>query len=393
VNVLFATGVFPPSIGGPATYVAGLGRELVARGIGVEVVTYGRHTAADGTQPYPVRRVAGTHPVAARYAAYFAAVRTAAGRADLVYLQDPLSSGLPGLLAARARGRPALLKIVGDAAWEIGREAGWVEDSFDDFQRRTYSWRVEAVRRAQRWVARGADGVLVPSAYLERTVQGWGVGPERIDVVRNAVPALDLPDGDKADLKRRLGLEGRTVLISVGRLVPWKGFDVLLHTVAHLRTRRPDLTLLVVGEGECRSRLEHLASALGLGDAVVFTGRLDRSKLALHLRASDVFVLLSTYEGFSHVLLEAMQAELAVVATDAGGNRELIEDGRSGRLVRVHDREQVARIVEELCADAGARRRLGLGARQAVERLAWPAMVEATLSVFDRVLRARHGRM
>ncbi|HVR71260.1 MAG TPA: glycosyltransferase family 4 protein [Vicinamibacteria bacterium] len=386
MNVLFATGIYPPDIGGPATYVRNLAQALAARGTGVEVVTYGdgARTAEEGFAVHRVRRRA----LPVRYAAYAAAVRRAAVRADLVFAQDPLSAGLPARVGARLARRPALLKVVGDLAWEIADELGWTEDGVDVFQTRRYGPRVEALRRLQRTVARGARGVIVPSAYLRRMVLDWGVEPERLHVVQNGVPppAHPLPSAEQA--RQRLGLAGDFVVTSIGRLIPLKRFDLLIRALAALRGEVPQARLVLVGSGPCESALRALASESGLAERVRFAGRLPHAEVVHHLRASHVFALVSTHEGFSHVLLEAMQAGVPVVATDVGGNREVVEDGRCGRLLEEASPAAVAAALGDLWRSAVLRARLATeGERRARE--SWPAMLEGTLRAFAHVLADR----
>ena len=381
MNVLFATGIYPPDIGGPATYVRHLAQALHERGVGVEVVTYGDQ--AGGGEPFAVRRVPRGPALPARYAALARAVRSGGRRADVVFAQDPLSAGLPATVGARLAARPVLLKVVGDLAWEIADDLGWVTDGVDAFQAKRYGPRVEALRRAQRLVARGAAQVIVPSDYVRRIVDGWGVDARRLHVVPNGVPPLasGLPARDAT--RAELGLTGRFVVTSVGRLIPLKRFERLIEAVALVRAKAPDASLVIIGSGPSESTLRARAAEVGLADAVRFTGPLARPDVLRYLRATDVFALVSTHEGFSHVLLEAMQAGAAVVATDVGGNRETLEDGRCGLLLGSAAPEAIATAIGELQRAADERARLAqAGERRARE--SWPAMIDRTLGVLER---------
>ena len=385
MRVVFATGIYPPEIGGPATYVKNLATALHEGGHEVEVVTYGPGPEQDA---FPVRRVPRRGTVALRYSRYLLAVRAAALRAGVVYLQDPLSAGLPGIVAARMARVPAVVKVVGDAAWEVATGAGWVSDEFEDFQARAYGPRVELTRRAQRWVVKQADAIVVPSQYLRRAVAGWGVSAERLHVIPNSVPEDAAPAIDRAAARRELGIpDPALVALSAGRLVPWKGFDLLIRTVAALRPRLPELRAVVVGAGPSLDALRELARALGVSDAVTFTGGVARDRFRTYLHASDVFVLLSRYEGFPHVVLEAMQAGTPVLAAAAGGTPELVEDRRSGRLVDVSEPRRVEEVLAELCGDAAQRRRLADEARRRLATLPWEATVARTLAVLEGVAR------
>jgi glycosyltransferase involved in cell wall biosynthesis len=382
MRVVFATGIFPPDIGGPATYVKSLASELLRRGIDVSVVTYGDRGA---DSRYPVRRVRRDRMLPRRYFDYLRSVYGEARAADVVYLQDPLSSGLPGWLGARLARTPILLKIVGDAAWEIARDSGAISDDFGVFQEKGYGPRVERIRRAQRLVARRVDRILVPSRFLEKVVTDWGVSERKIEVVPNSIPG---PDGSRASregAKQFLGLEGRMVVLSAGRLVPWKGFDSLIRLAAGMRKEFPGLRWLIAGGGPGEDGLRRLSREVGAEGAVTLLGSVPRELMAEYMTACDLFVLWSGYEGLSHVLLEAMRAGRAIVASDAGGNPELIETGKSGRLVPWRDDQALGRTLADLCRDPGERERLGREAAAASSRFAWPVMVERTLDLLRRV--------
>lgn len=381
MKIVFATGIFPPDVGGPATYVSHLAPELAARGHQVEVVTYERAAREPGavTEPAgnPVTRVRRSRPLPLRYGAYFAAVRRVARGADLVYLQDPVSAGVPGLAAARSRRVPALLKVVGDLAWEISTEAGWVRDDVDLFQRRRYTPWVEALRRAEHAVARRADAVVVPSAYLAGIVRGWGVPEHKLAVIENAVPP---PKGaeSREQARRALGLDADVVVASAGRLLPHKGLDLLISATAAIASRFPSLKVVVAGDGPCRSALSDQARAAGLAETVWLPGTLDARGMNLLYRASDVFVLLSTYEGRSHVLLEALQAGLPVVASDIAGNRELLH-GRPNTFLVPRESGAVAAAMRNALEEPRAASR--------ADDAAWPRMVSRTLHLMERTCR------
>ena len=189
-----------------------------------------------------------------------------------------------------------------------------------DFQTKSYGAFVEGMRRAQRFVARRATRIITPSRYLKELVSGWGVESERVHVIENG--ARPKPESRMAAEGRpaAVGARGHPILITAGRLVPWKGYEAVIESMPAILRSHPRARLLIVGSGPHESALREQIEKLELGSAVRLLGARTPSELAMHLRASDVFVLASTYEGFSHLLLEAMQSELAIVASRAGGN-------------------------------------------------------------------------
>lgn len=386
MKVVFATGIYPPDIGGPATYVSRLAPAVAARGHAVEVITYANRPEPVGGPPdgIPVRRVRRSQPLPLRYAAYFAAVRRGARGADVVFLQDPISSGLPGLAAARSLGLPAVLKVVGDLAWEISTGVGWVKHGIDVFQQTRYAPWVEGIRWAEHSVARSADRVLVPSAYLAEVVRGWGVRPDRLTVIENAAPPVQRARS-REDARKALGLGAGRIIASAGRLLPHKGFDLLVAAGAELQHDLAPLTVVIAGAGPCLEALVAQIAAAGLTDTVRLTGALSSADMALLLQASDVFVLLSSYEGRSHVLLEAMGAGLPIVASDIPGNRELLRDRANVALVP----RDASVVAAALRAVAGAPRPPAAAADEGRPSASkgWEAMVARTVEILERACR------
>ncbi|MCA9363893.1 glycosyltransferase family 4 protein [Candidatus Kaiserbacteria bacterium] len=325
MKLLIATGLYPPDIGGPATYTTMLEAELPARGIEVLVVPYG---------------LVRTYPKFLRHVVYAWKVFCASKRCDLLYALDPVSVGLSVRIVHLLTGKPYFLRVPGDYAWEQGRQRFGVHDMLDTFLTQTKQHpAVRILNAVERWVARGASRVIVPSRYLRGVVHAWGVSPEKSVVIYSALHPIRVSES-KEHLRARLGYTG-TVFVTAGRLVPWKGVGTLIALIPRLKKQIGRVTLVVVGDGPERARLEAQTATLGVTSDVQFAGTLTKDALGAVLKAADVFVLNTAYEGLSHQLLEVMDIGTPVVTTDVGGNPELITDGIHGLLVSYDNTEQL----------------------------------------------------
>ena len=182
-------------------------------------------------------------------------------------------------------------------------------------------------------------------------------------------------------LARALGLGDEARIVgTVGRLNPVKDQAMLLEAFAHVHAGRPEAALVIVGDGPARADLQAQAQALGIAHRVRLLG--DRSDVAALLQAFDLFALSSRSEGYSIALLEACASGLPIVATDVGGNGEIVVDGRNGRLVPAGDPVAFARATGDLLADAQALARMGAAGH------AWAA-VHASL----RAMAARYDAL
>ena len=378
MRICISTGIFPPDIGGPATYIPAMAAALAERRHVVSVVTLS-HTVShcDDAYPFALRRIRRAQPKWWRMPRTVHAILRDARHAAVVFANGLF---IESVCAARLTRRPLVMKVVGDWAWERAVGRGWVEDTVDEFQRCRYDPRVEALKRLRAVITNQADTVITPSQYLQRIVAGWGISPDRLHVIYNAEQPV--PASEPAQLP---SFEGSTI-VTVGRLVPWKGVDRLLQVVAGL----PQVRLLVVGDGPERASLESLASHMDLKERVIFTGQVPRDKVPGYLCAADVFVLNSTYEGLPHIVLEAMQAGVAVIATDVGGTGELVKHGINGLLIRPDDDAGLRMALQRMLADPEKRARLAEAGRQTAANDFSPcSMVSLTESLLLRVSRTR----
>lgn len=166
--------------------------------------------------------------------------------------------------------------------------------------------------------------------------------------------------------------------MSVGRLVSWKGFHLVIEAIKNLDK---EVNYLIIGEGPYRKNLEELIKRLNLKN-VYLLGRMPKSKTLKYICASDLFVLPSYYEGMSHVILEAMSCKTPVLASDIPPNRELIKDGETGFLVNLNSRE-----IEQKISDILDREDLNTIAERAYEAVKEKNSWENHIAALEEVMK------
>jgi glycosyltransferase involved in cell wall biosynthesis len=283
------------------------------------------------------------------------------------------------MLAARWRKTRFIVKIVGDAAWEWAVNRGATYLLINDFQKQERTGRAGRLHRRQVQVCEAADRVIVPSRYLAGLVQGWGIPSERVAVVYNGSD-FEPADISKEEARKAIGVAGN-VILSVGRLVPWKGFRMLIKVMPQLLQLNQFTRLVIVGDGPLAGDLRAMARTLGLERKVIVVGSVSRDELRTYLAAADVFVLNTGYEGFSHQLLEALRAGVPVVTTTAGGNRELITQGETGFMVKYNDEFNLVEATKMLWSNEQVRRKFVANGRKAAERFSVDRMLSETINV------------
>ncbi len=243
-------------------------------------------------------------------------------------------------------------------------------------------------RRLIRSAYGAADGVVaLSSGVREELIDLYGLAPEGIVTIHNPVAVEAI--AKKADFAR--GQEspfpaGGHVLVAVGRLTRQKGHDLLLRAVAALP--RQDVRVAILGEGEDRAALTYLAETLGLGARLLMPGFVREPEA--WLAHADAFVLASRWEGFGHVVVEAMAAGQPVIAFDCPhGPRDIITSGVNGLLVPDGDLPALTQALEDVLDDAAKARRLAAAGHRDAERFTLARITETYLEFFSGLLSAR----
>lgn len=236
-------------------------------------------------------------------------------------------------------------------------------------------------RDLYRWLI---EDVQIPPRKVRQIYNG--VDGDRFNARRAKDHARQLPTGLPWHI---LAGAGEIVVGSVGRLVPVKSQDTILEAVHRLREESPELgrrlRCVLVGEGPERANLEQRIHQLRLEDCVVLAG--EREDIPDLLACMDIFLLPSLGEGISNTILEAMAAGLPVIASDVGGNPELVQQEVTGLLVGTRDVAALSAAIARLAADPELRIRMGNAARKRIDAdFSWENAVSSYLSVYDELL-------
>jgi len=237
------------------------------------------------------------------------------------------------------------------------------------------------MRKIERFVARRAAYIVVPSEYLKKVVSRWGISEKKIIVIYNSfeMPAVMI---SRKEIRSAFGLH-EFVLVSAGRLVAWKGFESLIDVCAELIREGKKISLVIIGSGPMEQRLREKIHELG-ASAITVMGQVSYDEILGFLAAADAFVLNTGYEGFSHALLEAMAMSVPVITTSVGGNPELITNGENGYLIEYNNTVQLRDTIESLIdMSAKERKHIAESARKTAEHFTKERMIEETVHFFS----------
>lgn len=365
-----------------ATYVHDINRHLVRRGHRVTVVTPGTPSlpltdSFDGVDVvrFPMElppdltygRVAQSRvglvakfarlAVMAQYieAQYRGALQVAQERsADVIHAHWAIPTGPAAIHAARKLGLPSVITMHGGDVY-VNPAQGY------NFPTRWY------VRPVLRWTLRHAGALTAITQDCRQHALRAGAPAGSIHIVFNGT---DLRRFSPASGSKGLEAQfGPHMLFACRQLFPRKGIRFLIEAAAQLKPRFPDLKVVVAGDGFERPELVALAESLGIGQDVTFLGWVPNAELPPYYRAAAVSVIPSLEEGFGIPAAEAMGCETPVVASDAGGLPEVVEDGVTGFVVPRGDSQALAAAIGALLADPERRKRMGCAGRQRALRL------------------------
>ena len=322
MRILMVSDVYFPRINGVSTSIETFRKTLAEQGVEVRLVVprYGDEPESDGIIRVPGRPIPGDREDRlVKWGAMHRAVLAAAEGCDLIHIQTPFVAHYAGLKAARKLGLPVLATYHTLFEEYIQHYAPFLPAG----------WLRGQARGLSRRQCNALDAVVVPSTAMQQRLQDYAVSTP-LHVLPTGIPLSQFARGDGIAFRFRHGiLSTRPVALFVGRVAHEKNIGFLLEALVQARSLRPDVLLVVAGEGPAMDDLKAQVKTLGLRDSVQFIGYLDRAQeLPDCYAAADVFVFASRTETQGLVLLEAMAAGLPVIALAEMGTIDILASGR-----------------------------------------------------------------
>lgn len=312
-KVCILTGIFPPEVGGPATFAEHFSEFAATSGAKVRILTYcngkSHHSSQNNIE---VRQISRKLPLPFRYFKMsFAIAKSYSLGYKLIANGCFLEIGFIRWLFPISY----IVKIPGDIVWERARNNGETTSDIDVFQGENLRLGLRLMKSVFQFSIKRARRVIVPSKQLHTLAIQWGAKPEKIDLIHNSISLMDFPFLRQGSYDFDL--------VSVARLVKWKGLEEVIEVAAQLR-----LSLGLVGVGPEEKNLRQLSSTVGA--QVTFLGNISQRELSDLYSRSKFFVLNSKFEATSYALLEARATGLVSIANLNTGSQEVIhhlEDG------------------------------------------------------------------
>jgi PEP-CTERM/exosortase A-associated glycosyltransferase len=308
-------------------------------------------------------------------------------RPDVLHAHSPVLNAFPALRVGRRLGIPVVYEV----------RAFWEDAAVDHGTHREWGLRYRVIRALETVALRRADHVTTICEGLRRDIVGRGIDARKVTVIPNAVDvdAFRLGGAPDPALQAQLGLDGKVVVGFIGSFYAYEGLDLLLDALPGMLAGEPRTRALLVGGGPHEGALRRQAEALGIADKVIFVGRMPHAAIARYYDLIDVLVYPRHSQRLTELVtplkpLEAMAQGRLLVASDVGGHRELIDDGRTGVLFRAESADALAGAVTGLLRDRARGASLRAQGRRFVEtERSWAASVARYRPVFTALAASR----
>ena len=321
MNILITVGIFPPDIGGPASFVPKISNFLIENGHNVKIICLsevGNNHIEDNLDVIRIRR---SNNLPIRWLKTIYQIVKNGRNSDLIFVNG---LGVESAIAALMLKKKLIRKIVGDPVWERAYNQKKTSESFDEFQNNKHSFLIEVQKLLRNWSINSAEIVITPSDHLKSFVSGLGFS-NKILKINNGV--------DITDIKRTNVHKADINLLIISRLVIQKNINIVIEAMELLDNK--NVKLSIIGEGGEFNKLEGVIHELNLQNRVQLLGKIDNNKISQFLLTADIFIQASDYEGLPHSVLEAINYEIPILSTEVGGCKDLLNDGERGFIIPI----------------------------------------------------------
>jgi PEP-CTERM/exosortase A-associated glycosyltransferase len=307
-------------------------------------------------------------------------------RPDVLHAHSPSLNAIAALRAGRQFGIPVVYEV----------RAFWEDAAVDHGTSKEFGLRYRLTRGLETYALKHADAITTICDGLRKDILGRGIPADKVTVIPNAVDIEHFNAGGTPDnaLKHTLGLQGKRVIGFIGSFYAYEGLDVLLRALPRILQSAPDVRVLLVGGGPEEARLRAIAKDLLVEDKVVFTGRVPHADVQKYYDLLEILVYPRLSMRLTDLVtplkpLEAMAQQRLLIASDVGGHRELISDGRTGVLFKAGDSASLAEKVVSLLDAQSQWPALRTEGRRFVEtERNWRASVSRYQAVYGRLAGA-----
>jgi len=319
MDILITVGIFPPDIGGPASFVPKISKYLINKGHNIKIICLSDKKHLNYKDEISVVRINRSLPIVFRWLKTIVKIYKASKKSDLIFVNG---LGTEVTIANLFSRKKIIRKIVGDPVWERVYNKKLIHESFDDFQENKHGLFISLQKIIRNWSIKKSNIIITPSQHLKTFINKIGFD-NKIFVINNGV-TIEQPN--------KVVFQNNIIqLLVVSRLVSQKNIDSIIKAVKVLENE--NIILNIVGDGSEINNLKLLVRKYELKEKVKFIGKIESLKLNEYLKDADIFIQASNYEGLPHSILEAINYEIPILSTEVGGCSVLLNKGERGYII------------------------------------------------------------
>ncbi len=320
MRVLITAGIFPPDIGGPATFVPKIANYFQDElNYEIEILTLSDRKNLNINDNLSVKRINRNLPIIYRWLKTIFTIYKLGGNKDLIFVNG---LGTETSIANIFLKKKIIRKIVGDPVWERAYNKAKISENFDDFQVGNYGLSISLQKKVRNFSIKKSDIVITPSQHLKDFILNLGF-KNKIETINNGVN-IPIENG-------KIFTNDQINITIVSRLVTHKNIEKIIGAISDLNN--PLIKLNIIGDGPEQNQLQSISLKSDNKENIIFHGKLNRDDINNIFLNSDIYIQASNYEGLPHSLLEAMSYGIPVLCTPVGECKELLGSGDRGYLL------------------------------------------------------------
>jgi len=320
MRVLVTVGIFPPDIGGPATFVPKIAKYFQDElNYEIEILTLSDNKNSNINDDFSVKRIDRNLPIIYRWLKTIFTIYKLGKNKDLIFVNG---LGTEATIANIFLNKKIIRKIVGDPVWERAYSKAKISESFDEFQVKNYGFSISFQKKVRSFSIKKSDIVVTPSQHLKNFILNLGF-KNKIEIINNGV---FIPEENT-----NIFTNDQINITIVSRLVSHKNIEKIIRAISDLNN--PLIYLNIIGDGPELNQLQKISLESNNKDNLIFHGKLNRDDINHIFLKSDIYIQASNYEGLPHSLLEAMSYGIPVLCTPVGECKEILGNEDRGYIL------------------------------------------------------------
>ena len=313
-------GIFPPDIGGPATFVPKIAKYFQDElNYEIEILTLSDNKNSNINDDFSVKRIDRNLPIIYRWLKTIFTIYKLGKNKDLIFVNG---LGTEATIANIFLKKKIIRKIVGDPVWERAYSKAKISESFDEFQVKNYGFSISLQKKVRSFSIKKSDIVVTPSQHLKNFILNLGF-KNKIEIINNGV---FIPEENT-----NIFTNDQINITIVSRLVSHKNIEKIIRAISDLNN--PLIYLNIIGDGPELNQLQKISLESNNKDNIIFHGKLNRDDINHIFLKSDIYIQASNYEGLPHSLLEAMSYGIPVLCTPVGECKEILGNEDRGYIL------------------------------------------------------------